>query len=143
MTTEIRTSKKLIEVALPLYDINAAARSRFEMTAMNVERQFGYDVKDVSAEKCGWDVTARPPANPDGSLKPDRHIEVKGRAKGQSTITVSRNEIIYALNQTDKFLLAIVIVDGDDHDGPHYIRNPFNSEPDFGVASINYDLGDL
>jgi hypothetical protein len=68
---------------------------------------------------------------------------VKGRAKGQSTITVSRNEIIYALNQTDKFLLAIVIVDGDNHEGPHYIRNPFTSEPDFGVASINYSLGEL
>ncbi len=126
---------------------DAAARSRIEMVAMNavmnVERQFGYDVKDVSAEKCGWDVTARPPANHDGSLKPDRHIEVKGRAKGQSTITVSRNEIIYALNQTDKFLLAIVIVDGDNYEGPHYIRNPFNSEPDIGVASINYNLCDL
>ena len=126
---------------------DAAARSRIEMVAMNavmdVEHGFGYETKDVSAEKCGWDITSRPPANPDGSLKPDRHIEVKGRAKGQSTITVSRNEIIYALNQTDKFLLAIVIVDGDDHDGPHYIRNPFNSEPDFGVASINYDLNDL
>ena len=126
---------------------DAAARSRIEMVAMNavmdVERGLGYEVKDVSAEKCGWDVTARPPANPDGSLKPDRHIEVKGRVKGQSTITVSRNEIIYALNQTDKFLLAIVIVDGDSHEGPHYIRNPFTSEPDFGVASINYDLGDL
>lgn len=126
---------------------DAEARSRIEMVAMNavtaVERGFGYEVKDVSTEKCGWDVTARPPANADGSLKPDRHIEVKGRAKGQSTITVSRNEIIYALNQTDKFLLAIVIVDGDNHDGPHYIRNPFNSEPDFGVASINYDLVDL
>jgi superfamily II DNA or RNA helicase len=126
---------------------DAAARSRIEMVAMNavmdVERSFGYEVKDVSAEKCGWDVTARPPANPDGSLKPDRHIEVKGRAKGQSTITVSRNEIIYALNQTDKFLLAIVIVDGDKHEGPYYIRNPFNTEPDFGVASINYSLDDL
>ena len=126
---------------------DAQARARVEMVAMNavmaVEQGFGYDVKDVSAEKCGWDVTARPPANPDGSIKPDRHIEVKGRAKGQSTITVSRNEIIYALNQTDKFLLAVVIVDGDSFEGPHYIRNPFSTEPDFGVASINYDLGDL
>lgn len=126
---------------------DAEARARVEMVAMNavmaVEQGFGYDVKDVSAEKCGWDVTARPPANPDGSIKPDRHIEVKGRAKGQSTITVSRNEIIYALNQQDKFLLAIVIVDGDGHEGPYYIRNPFNSEPDFGVASINYKLDEL
>lgn len=126
---------------------DAEARSRIETIAMNavmdVERSFGHTVKDVSAEKCGWDVTARPPVNPDGSLKPDRHIEVKGRAKGQSTITVSRNEIIYALNQTDKFILAIVIVDEDGFEGPYYIRNPFSTEPDFGVASINYDLGDL
>lgn len=126
---------------------DAEARARVEMIAMNavmaVEQGFGYDVKDVSAEKCGWDVTARPPANLNGSIKPDRHIEVKGRAKGQSTITVSRNEIIYALNQTDKFLLAVVIVDGDSFEGPHYIRNPFSNEPDFGVASINYDLSDL
>ena len=126
---------------------DAEGRARVEMVAMNavmaVEQGFGYDVKDVSAEKCGWDVTARPPANPDGSIKPDRHIEVKGRAKGQSTITVSRNEIIYALNQSDKFLLAVVIVDGDSFEGPHYIRNPFSTEPDFGVASINYDLSDL
>lgn len=126
---------------------DAEARSRIENVAMNavmeIERDFGHEVKDVSAEKCGWDITARLPANPDGSIPPDRHIEVKGRANGQSTITVSRNEIIYALNQAEKFLLAIVIVDDDSHEGPYYIRNPFNSEPDFGVASINYDLGDL
>src|SRR5690606_12649664 len=123
---------------------DAEARSRIENVAMQavmeIERGFGHEVKDVSAEKCGWDVTARPPANPDGSIPPDRHIEVKGRAKGQSTITVSRNEIIYALNQAEKFLLAVVVVDGDNYEGPYYICNPFNSEADFGVASINYDL---
>ncbi|TGD72169.1 DUF3883 domain-containing protein [Mangrovimicrobium sediminis] len=126
---------------------DAAARSRIERIAMNAvmdaECSLGHSVKDVSAEKCGWDVTAQPPANPDNSLKPDRHIEVKGRAKGQSTITVSRNEIMYALNQADKFLLAVVIVDGDEFEGPFYIREPFTSEPDFGVASVNYELGDL
>ena len=100
-------------------------------------------MKDVGAEKCGWDITARPPANADRSIKPDRHIEVKGRAKGQSTITVSRNEIVYGLNQAGKFILAIVIVDGDNHEGPFYVRNPFQVEPDFGVASVNYDLNDL
>ena len=66
---------------------------------------------------------ARPPVRPDGSLPTDRHIEVKGRAKGQSTITVTRNEIIYGLNQADKFILAIVVVDGDAFEGPYYIRN--------------------
>jgi SNF2 family DNA or RNA helicase len=126
---------------------DAAARSRIEQVAMQavieVEQGFGHQVKDVSAEKCGWDVTARPRPNPDGSLLLDRHIEVKGRAKGQGTITVSRNEIIHALNQADKFLLAIVLVDGDNSEGPYYIKTPFSAEPDFGVASINYDLAEL
>jgi len=110
---------------------------------MKMETNFGYDVRDVGAEKCGWDVTSRPQVNTDGSIKSDRHIEVKGRSKGQTTITVSRNEIIYGLNQTDKFILAIVIVDGDKYEGPFYVKNPFKIEPDFGVASINYDLNDL
>jgi len=129
------------------FTADAEARSRIERIAiqavMEVERSFGHEVWDVSAEKCGWDITARPQPNPDGPIKPNRHIEVKGRARGQTTITVSRNEILYALNQADKFILAIVIVDGDDIDGPYYIRNPFSAEPDFGVASINYSLDDL
>ncbi|MDZ7760883.1 MAG: DUF3883 domain-containing protein [Desulfovermiculus sp.] len=49
------------------------------------ERANGYTTEDVSAEKCGWDISSFKPGHP------DRHIEVKGRAKGQSTITVIRN----------------------------------------------------
>ncbi|MCS6087901.1 DUF3883 domain-containing protein [Klebsiella pneumoniae subsp. pneumoniae] len=109
----------------------------------SAELTLGHSVFDVSADKCGWDITARPPLNTDGSLPQDRHIEVKGRSKGQTTITVSRNEILYALNQAEKFLLAIVLVDGDSFEGPFYIRQPFNKEPDTGVASINYDLAEL
>ncbi len=129
------------------FAVDAAARARVERIAMNAvlaaEQRLGCVTKDVSAEKCGWDITSRPPANADGSLRPDRHIEVKGRSKGQTTITVSRNEIIYALNQAEKFLLAVVLVDGDDCEEPFYIPNPFRSEPDFGVASVNYDLNEL
>lgn len=127
--------------------VDAAARARVEQVAMQavsaIERTLGNTVEDVSAEKCGWDLTSRPPVRVDGSIASDKHIEVKGRAKGQTTITVSRNEIIYGLNQADKFILAVVIVDGDEAEGVFYIKNPFTSEPDFGVASINYDLQDL
>ena len=45
-----------------------------------------------------------------------KHIEVKGRVKGADTITVSRNEILYAFNQGEKFVLAIVFVNPDDSD---------------------------
>jgi len=126
------------------FAVDAQARARIERVAMQAvmqhEQALGHQVFDVSAEKCGWDITARPPVNPDGALPQDRHIEVKGRAKGQDVITVSRNEILYALNQADKFWLAIVIVDGDSHEGPYYVKNPFTTEPDFGVPSVNYEL---
>ena len=126
--------------------IDAAARKRVEHIAMQavmqLEQSLGHDVKDVSAEKCGWDITSQPPKT-DKHLALARHIEVKGRSKGQSTITVSRNEIINGLNQTEQFILAIVIVEGESYEGPYYLKNPFKQEPDFGVASINYDLDEL
>jgi len=129
------------------FSVDAAARSRIERIAMNAvmnaEKSLGFEVKDVGHEKCGWDITSRPKSNADGSINSDRHIEVKGRAKGQSTITVSKNEILYGLNQADKFILAIVIVDGDTFEGPYYIREPFQQEPDWAEASKNLDLNKL
>ena len=129
------------------FTVDAKSRAHIEHIAitavMDAEQNLGHEVTDVGAEKCGWDITSRPPVGEQGIIKDDRHIEVKGRSKGQTTITVSRNEIIYGLNQSDKFILAIVIVDGDQHEGPFYMKNPFTDEPDFGVASINYDLKDL
>lgn len=128
------------------WSADAQARARVERIAMdavrNAEEARGHQVIDVSAEKCGWDLTAVVPVA-DGKLPQARHIEVKGRTKGQATITVTRNEILYGLNQADKFILAIVIVDGDSYEGPYYVRNPFTQEPDWAVTSINLDLASL
>ena len=130
----------------PGWTADAQARAEVERIAMkavmDAERAMGHEVIDVSAQKCGWDVTSIPKPI-DGKLPPTRHIEVKGRAIGSTTITVTRNEVLYGLNQADKFILAIVLVDGDQHDGPHYIRRPFMQEPDWAVTSINLDLGQL
>ena len=39
--------------------------------------------------------------------------------------------------------LAIVeFMDGETH-RVHYVRRPFQREPDFGVTSVNYDFGEL
>ncbi|MBF0340195.1 MAG: DUF3883 domain-containing protein [Magnetococcales bacterium] len=128
------------------WSADAAARSRVEQVAMQavmtVEQALGNEVIDVSAQKCGWDITSLPKAVA-GRLPPARHIEVKGRAKGQTTITVTRNEILYGLNQAEKFILAIVLVDGDQTKGPYYLRHPFKQEPDWAVTSINLDLDQL
>ena len=132
---------------LALTSADAAARMKIERLAMqavmNLERSRGCRVEDVSALKCGWDVTSYPPAD-DAVLPLPRHIEVKGRIAGADTITVTFNEVTYAVNQADKFLLAIVFVNPDDSvDGPHYVANPFKREPESGIASINYSLKHL
>lgn len=125
----------------------AAARKRIEMLAMKAviaaEEAKGRHCKDVSAENCGWDVTSYPPTI--NELQPDpKHIEVKGRVKGADTITVTRNEILYAFNQDDKFVLAIVFINPDDTtEGPYYLTKPFQREPDWGAASVNYTISEL
>lgn len=125
---------------------DADARARVEWVAMkavmDAERALGHEVIDVSAQKCGWDVTSLPKSL-NGKFPPSRHIEVKGRAKGSTTVTVTRNEILYGLNQQDKFMLAIVLVDGEQHEGPFYVTKPFTQEPDWAVTSINLDLREL
>ena len=129
------------------FSTDAAARSRIERLAMDavrrIEESRGCKVVDVSAQKCGWDITSYPPST-DGKHPEARHIEVKGRVEGASTVTITRNEMLYALNQADKFVLAIVLVgEKDAVDGPHYIRNPFDTEPGWGVSSVNFDLKSL
>jgi superfamily II DNA or RNA helicase len=128
------------------FTADAAARAEIERRAMAAvmaaEQARGHVVTDVSREKCGWDITAQPPIM-DGVLPESRHIEVKGRAKGADVITVTRNEICTALNQGDKFWLAVVLVDGENVDGPHYVHRPFTQEPEPGVASMNYEIAKL
>ena len=93
--------------------------------------------RDVSAAKLGYDVESSIPGT--GRL---RFIEVKGRVAGSGTVTVTKNEILTALNKPEDFILAIVEIDGDSAT-PRYIRQPFEREPDFGVTSVNYDLREM
>lgn len=128
---------------VPNWTADAEARARVERVAMHAvfdaEHALGHRTKDVSAEKCGWDITAY--IDQAQGLALERHIEVKGRAKGQDTITVTSNEIRHGLNQKDKFVLAVVVVDGDKAESLHYIPMPFTQEPDWAEASKNLDMG--
>ena len=68
---------------------------------------------------------------------------MKGRVSGADSITVTKNEILTALNKPDDFILAIVeFLDASEH-RVHYLRQPFHREPDFGVTSVNYKLDKL
>jgi Domain of unknown function (DUF3883) len=98
----------------------------------------GFEPVDREVEKLGYDIESRVP----GTAKL-RVIEVKGRVTGAPTITVTKNAILYSLNKPDDFVLAIVEYLDDDTHRAHYSRRPFQREPDFGVASVNYDFANL
>lgn len=105
---------------------------------MAVERGLGFEPTDREFEKRGYDIESRVPST--GKL---RFIEVKGRVTEASTILVTRNEILYSLNKPDDYILAIVEFLGEDDHKVHYVRRPFQREPDFGATSVNYDFAEL
>ena len=73
-----------------------------------------------------------------------RLIEVKGRAKGATTVTISKNEILTGLNKADEFILAIVEVD-ETNTKTIYLKNPFRGmdKPTFAEVSRNFNIMDL
>ena len=115
-----------------------AAAARARAIVMDIERGLGFEPTDREYERLGYDIESRVPGT--GKL---RFLEVKGRISGADTVTVTKNEILYSLNKPEDFILAIVEFIGPDQHRMHYLRQPFQREPDFGVTSVNYDFADL
>ena len=112
---------------------------------MDIERKLGFIPNDVSGKKCGYDVESEIPKEMrtgDGACL--RFIEVKGRAKGATTVTISKNEILTGLNRPEEFILAIVEVDGD-HTRTVYLKEPFAGmdKPSFAEVNRSFNIEDL
>lgn len=125
---------------------NAEARRRTELLAMQAvvaaEVTLGHTTKDVSADKCGWDITAYLPL-PGGLLPAERHLEVKGLGADNETVILTRNEILYGLNQHEKFVLVLARLDaGGQVASLHYVPQPFTltDAPADGIIHNAYQL---
>ena len=142
----------------------ARETKRVEMLAMQTviaaEQALGHEPRDVSREKCGYDIESRVTGTADQPGRV-RFIEVKGRIEGAETVTVTKNEILTALNKPENFVLALVQVPesedfpegdafkvsttkgtynvGDRGCVVRYVFNPFEKEPDFKSDSVNYN----
>jgi superfamily II DNA or RNA helicase len=142
----------------------ARETKRVEMLAMEAvmaaEQILEHEPRDVSRHKCGYDIESRVPGTADQPGRV-RFIEVKGRIKGAETVTVTKNEILTALNKPENFVLALVQVPeaenfpegdafkvsttkgnynvGDNGCVVRYVLNPFEKEPDFKSDSVNYN----
>ena len=127
---------------------DAAAKRKTELAAMDavmaIERQLGYAPRDVSEQRgIGYDILSRVPDDMrDGDDPVTRMIEVKGRIAGGDSITLTKNEILCALNKPECWLLAIVEVDGHTTKTT-YLRRPALRAPSFVENSVNYDMGRL
>ncbi|MDR0391011.1 MAG: DUF3883 domain-containing protein [Planctomycetaceae bacterium] len=129
------------------FTADAVVRREIEIAAMkavmDIEKSFNYIPIDMSAAKVGYDVESTIPPylrGADGASL--RFIEVKGRGKGAKTVTVTKNEILTALNKPDEYILAIVEVDGN-NTTTIYLKTPFRKRPDFAATSVTYDIADL
>ena len=130
-----------------IFTIDAKARKVVELAAMkavmDIETSLGFIPIDVSGAKVGYDVESKTPKERRGKEGSTlRFIEVKGRAKGATTVTVTKNEILTALNKPDDYILAIVEVDGK-NTKTVYLKRPFRERPDFAATSVNYDIVEL
>ena len=106
---------------------------------METEIALGHSPRDVSADNLGYDIESR-----DGESGQLHFIEVKGRRAGAGTVTVTYNEIRALCNRPDTGILALVEVDDDGTPHrPRYVWRAFTREPEFSVASVNYNMGEL
>ncbi len=126
-----------------LFGVNHSAIEKAAMEAvMQREIELGYQPQDVSARNVGYDIESTIPFERRGGGPCLRFVEVKGRQKGSTTVTVTKNEILTALNKPEEFILALVEVDGTQTQTT-YLRRPFTTAPDFTATSVNYAIAAL
>ncbi len=111
----------------------ATVEARAMDAVMEHERNAGYEPLDVSAENRGYDIESRDPGT--GGL---RFIEVKGRRADARAVTITRNEMLAALNAGAAFILAVVLVEDGVVHRPRYVTDPariFGPDPGFAEVS--------
>lgn len=104
------------------------------------ERSLGRLPREMTHNNPGYDVLSRDPITDELVF-----IEVKGRAVGADTVTVSKNHVLTALNKPDAFILALIAVAADNSTDLRYLASPFKGDQDalFDVTSVTFDWAEL
>jgi SNF2 family DNA or RNA helicase len=124
--------------------LHARETERVERIAVDAvlatERKLGRNPDEKPRNNPGYDILSTPADG--GRLL---FIEVKGRVAGAPIFTITKNEVLYALNKGTDYVLALVRVDGDRADEVRYIRHPFTGSDEvlFGITSLNVDWDEM
>lgn len=127
--------------------VDPESRKKVENAAMAavmaIERELGFEPRDVSADKLGYDIESRVPESMRSKSDPAfRFIEVKGRSRGAKKVMVTRGEILFALTNPEQFYLALVEVDGESASAV-YLKKPFQNPPDWSEDVSGRDIRKL
>ena len=122
----------------------ARETERIERVAVDavlaIERELGREPQEMPRNNPGYDILSKDPVT--GEIL---FIEVKGRARGAETVTITKTEILTSLNKPEQFVLALVEVEENDEGTVSYLREPFAGPEEalFGVTSVNFSLKEL
>ncbi|MCC5848509.1 MAG: DUF3883 domain-containing protein [Verrucomicrobia bacterium] len=137
--TEITAEPGVVREKPPMYGRDNQASELLGMEAvMASELEMGFIPRDVSAEHVGYDIESLDPDT--GKL---RFLEVKARAAGADTVTLTRNEILTGLNRPDQWWLVIVPIENGAAETPVYVHQPFADGIAFSAASMNLSMKKL
>jgi len=127
------------EPAVRIFARNRETVERLAVEAvLAAERAAGREPTEMPRHNPGYDIESYDPET--GRLL---FIEVKGRVAGATTVTLTRNEILTALNRPDHWILALVQVEDGRASEPRYVMRFIDVEPGFAATSVNFDLGRL
>ncbi|MCA9772572.1 MAG: DUF3883 domain-containing protein, partial [Myxococcales bacterium] len=121
-------------------EADRALTERLAMEAvLAAEQALGRATRDRSDERgLGYDIESKEPR--DGHLF---FVEVKGRLANADSVTLTRNEILCALNAPERFRLAIVLVENGEAQPPVYVTNFDFGQPGFAQTNATYALKQL
>ena len=128
---------------LEALDTRKAIEARGMQAVAAIERELGCEPKDVSANGKPYDIESHIPLNlrgEDGHAY--RFIEVKAHSAGSDTVTVSKNEILFALSNKEQHILALVEIEGN-ITRTTYLTQVFTEQPDFKSTAVVYPVKQL
>ena len=125
-------SEQTVEAPLHAVERKEVERRAVDAVLAAEERLRGKPATEMPPNNPGYDIRSATPN--DSPL----FIEVKGRISGADTFVVTQNELRFAANVPESYILAMVAVSplGPDHDEVRYLRHPYGADLVLPFAAV-------
>jgi superfamily II DNA or RNA helicase len=109
-----------LDQPIPTHALDTTRSDRLAVAAvLAAEAALDHRATEMAHNNTGYDIET---LGPDGNLT---FIEVKGRVTGATDFSITASEILCALNNAERHILALVEVSDDDRTSVRYLTDPF------------------